>query len=189
MEKKNKMTIITPSYRINNLHEIKKSLNFEYIDEWIIVYDGNKIESNPNIFNGNEKIKEYVYKGEGISGNPQRNYALSKITNENTLLYYLNDDNIIHADLYSLLDRINETGNNDQMYTFNQYKRIRGNNINVGHIDTAMVIIPYKRCKEIRWREEIYAADGYYIKECYEKNKEKIEYIDRDLCYYNYLTQ
>ena len=64
MEKKYKMTIITPSYRINNLQEIKKSLNFDYIDEWIIVYDGNKIESNPNIFNGNEKIREYVYKGE-----------------------------------------------------------------------------------------------------------------------------
>ena len=42
--KNNKLTIITPSYRINNLHEIKKSLNFEYIDEWIIVYDGNKIK-------------------------------------------------------------------------------------------------------------------------------------------------
>ena len=112
MEKKYKMTIITPSYRINNLQEIKKSLNFDYIDEWIIVYDGNKIESNPNIFNGNEKIREYVYKGEGISGNPQRNYALSKITNENTLLYYLDDDNIIHYDLYKLLDWINATGNN-----------------------------------------------------------------------------
>ena len=54
------MTIITPSYRVNNLIEIKKSLNFEYIDEWIIVYDGNKIESNPRIFQGNNKIKEYV---------------------------------------------------------------------------------------------------------------------------------
>ena len=42
--KNNKLTIITPSYRINNLIEIKKSLNFEYIDEWIIVYDGNKIK-------------------------------------------------------------------------------------------------------------------------------------------------
>lgn len=187
MEKKYKMTIITPSYRINNLQEIKKSLNFDYIDEWIIVYDGNKIESNPNIFNGNEKIREYVYKGEGISGNPQRNYALSKITNENTLLYYLDDDNIIHYDLYKLLDWINATGNNDKIYTFNQYKRIRGNNINVGYIDTAMVLIPYKLCKEIRWKIDIYAADGYYIKECCDNNKDKIEYIDRDLCYYNYL--
>ena len=42
----------------------------------MIVYDGNKIKSNPCILQGNNKIKEYVYKGEGISGNPQRNYAL-----------------------------------------------------------------------------------------------------------------
>ena len=33
------------------------------------------------------------------------------------------------------------------MYTFNQYNRIKGNNINVSHIDTAMVIMPYKLCK------------------------------------------
>ena len=56
----------------------------------------------------NNKIKEYVYKGKGISGNPQRNYALSKITNPNTLLYYLDDDNIIHPDLYKLLDWIDK---------------------------------------------------------------------------------
>ena len=47
--KNNKLTIITPSYRVNNLTDIKKSINFEYIDEWIIVYDGNKIGSNPCI--------------------------------------------------------------------------------------------------------------------------------------------
>ena len=43
-----KITIITPSYRIDNLKK-KQSINFEYIDEWIIVYDGNKIGSNPCI--------------------------------------------------------------------------------------------------------------------------------------------
>jgi hypothetical protein len=70
--KPNKLTIITPSYRINNLLEIKKSLNFEYIEEWIIVYDGNRIATNPYIFKENEKIKEYIYKCSGISGNGQR---------------------------------------------------------------------------------------------------------------------
>ena len=41
----------------------------------------------------------------------QRNYALTKITNENTLLYYLDEDNIIHPDLYNLLNYIdNNTG-------------------------------------------------------------------------------
>ena len=41
-------------------------------------------------------IQEYVYKGEGISGNPQRNYAWTKITNPNTFLHFLDDDNILH---------------------------------------------------------------------------------------------
>jgi len=40
--KNNKLTIITTSCRVDNLIEIKKSINFEYIDEWIIVYVGNK---------------------------------------------------------------------------------------------------------------------------------------------------
>jgi hypothetical protein len=37
---------------------------------------------------------------------PQRNYALTKITNPNTLLYYLDDDNILHPNLYKWLDNI-----------------------------------------------------------------------------------
>jgi hypothetical protein len=45
------------------------------------VYDGNKIESDPHISQEKNKIKEYVYKGEGISGNTQGNYAFSKIKN------------------------------------------------------------------------------------------------------------
>jgi len=45
-----KVTIITPSCRIDNLKKIEQSINFEYIDEWIIVYDGNKIESRPSIY-------------------------------------------------------------------------------------------------------------------------------------------
>jgi hypothetical protein len=84
--KNNKLTIIAPSYRVNILIEVKQSINFEYIDEWIILYDGIKIELNPCIFEGNTKSEEYVYKRKGISGNPQRNYALTKITIQ--ILYY-----------------------------------------------------------------------------------------------------
>ena len=166
---KNKITIITPSYRVNNLLQIKKSINFKYVEEWIIVYDGSKILENPKLFESqeNNKIKEYVYNGPGISGNPQRNYALSKVTNSDTLLYYLDDDNIIHPNLYKLLNVIDNT----KLYTFNQYKRIKGDNININCIDTAMFIIPYSLCKNIRWDLDKYNADGYYILKCYNKNK------------------
>jgi len=179
----NKLTIITPSYRFNNLLEIKKSINFEYIDEWIIVYDGSKITNNPNLFQNeeNNKIKEYVYNGEGMSGNPQRNYALSKITNSDTLLYYLDDDNIVHPNIYKLLNIID----NNKLYTFNQYNRIKGDNIKVGWIDTAMIILPFKLCLNEKWLLHIYEADGYYIEKCYQNNKNVHVYLDNDLCYYN----
>jgi len=182
----NKITLITPSYRIDNLLELHKSIRFEYIDEWIIVYDGSKIKNNPNVFasHNNDKIKEYVYKGEGISGNPQRNFALTKITNPNTLLYYLDDDNIIHPNLYRLLNIID----NSKMYSFNQHNGIKGDNVSIYHIDTAMVIIPYPLCKNVRWVIDKYEADGYYITECYNKNLGSHIFVDNGLCYYNKLS-
>jgi len=182
----NKITIITPSYRTTNLLEIKKSINFDYVDEWIIVYDGSKIGDHPHLFRAleNDKIKEYVHKGDGISGNPQRNFALTQITNPNTLLYYLDDDNIIHPDLYTLLNIID----NNKIYTFNQQNRIKGNNVAVCHIDTAMVLIPYPLCKNERWILDKYEADGFYITSCYNKNKHTHIYIDNDLCYYNKIS-
>jgi predicted O-methyltransferase YrrM len=178
---KYKLTIITPSYRIGNLKTIKDSINFDYVDEWIIVYDGSKLD-NVKLFN-DDKIKEYTYKGEGISGNPQRNYGLSQVTNQDTLLYFLDDDNIIHPDLYRLLKIVDNS-----FYSFNQLNRIKGGNINVGSIDTAMVIVPYNICKNITWRPELYDADGYYITDCYKSMDYKSITVNNDLCYYNKLN-
>ena len=188
----NKLTIITPSYRTCNLVKIKKSIDFDYVDEWIIVYDGSKIADNPNLFaygedEENHKIKEYVYSGEGISGNPQRNYALTKIVNPDTtttLLYYLDDDNVVHPDLYRLLNIIDD----NKLYTFNQHDRIKGNNIKVGGIDTAMVVLPYNLCRDEKWIANKYEADGYYITGCYNRNKRNHVYINNTLCYYNKLS-
>ena len=184
-----KMTIITPSYRTTNVRKLKESIDFEYVNEWIIVYDGNKILENPQLFpegeNENGKIKEYVYKGEGKSGNPQRNYALDLIESQNksqeTYIYFLDDDNVIHPDFYALMDILDDK----KIYTFNQENRIKGNNINVGHIDTAMVLMDYTLCKNKRWILNKYDADGYFIKDCYESSKDSWVYIDNNLCYYN----
>ncbi len=76
---------------------------------------------------------------------------------------------------------------NNTIYTFNQYNRIKGNNINVGYIDTAMVIIPFILCTNIKWKLDIYEADGYYIKGCIDNNRDKHVYSDKDLSYYSFL--
>jgi hypothetical protein len=189
----NKITIITPCYRIHNLTKIENSIDFDYVDEWIIVYDGSKISEIPSIFNDSinkNKIKEFINNDEGISGNPQRNYGLSKVSNENTLLYFLDDDNIIHINLYELLKNID----NNYLYTFNQNNKnfpnnlLKGNRIELAAIDTAMALIPYKYCKDVRWKNDKYEADYYYIKECYDLCKNSYIYVNECLSYYNYIT-
>lgn len=179
----NKLTIITPCYRPKNLLQIKESIDFNYVDEWLIIYDGSKITENLNLFQNqeNNKIKEHVYTGEGISGNPQRNYALSLIKNKDTILYYVDDDNIMHPDIYSLLNIIDNT----KMYTFNQVGRLLGNNISLGAIDTAMILIPYKLCENERWIIHEYGADGYYILACHRNNQNSHIFVNNFLCYYN----
>ena len=185
---KYKLTIITPCYRIQNLLKIQKSIDFEYIHEWIIVYDGTKINDLPNLFQ-NDKIKEYICKGDGIEGNDQRNYGIKQIQNEDTYIYFLDDDNIIHPGLYTLLDKITDV----QLYTFNLYKLkepchlLYGTDIRVGGIDTAMFLCHYSLIKGLFWIKDVYGADGYYIKECVEKNRDKHIFVNETLCYHNAL--
>jgi len=188
-----KITIITPCIRPENLIKIRESINFDYVDSWFIIYDGTKIKSMPNVLEKHDKIQQHIYIGEGISGNPQRNYALGLIENTDTYLYYLDDDNIIHDDLYLLLDSI-ECG---KIYTFDQarpknvypYKEVlRGDTIEIFNIDTAMFLIDFNLCQDINWQIEKYNADGYYIKDCYERNKENWTYVNKTMAYYNKLV-
>ena len=192
---KKKLTIITPSIRPENLLKIKESINFDYINEWIIVYDGKKITENPKLFTDNNKIKEYIYTFNGtgeVCGHAQRNFALDNIIIEDTYIYYLDDDNILHPDLYSLLDNIE----NNKIYTFDQkrpkdvfpYKEyLQGNNVELFAIDTAMFLVDFKLCKNIRWNPYKYYADGIYIMECYSLNINNWCYINKLMAYYNYL--
>ena len=110
-------------------------------------------------------------------------FALTKTTNQDTLLYYLDADNIIHPNLYNLLEYINS----NTICAFHQHTRITGDNMNIGYIDTAMVIIPFNVWKKIKWKSNIFKADGYCIKECIDNNRDEHVHIDNDLYYYNFL--
>lgn len=178
------ITIITPSYRIDNLAAIKDSINFDHIREWIIVYDGTKITENPHLFAGCEKIREYVHHGgTGISGNPQRNYALDTIPGDSeTWIYFLDDDNIVHPDFWKLLTIVEK----NHIYTFDQHNRINGNKIGIGCIDTAMFLVDWNICKNLRWIASSYEADYFYIRACYDAAPSNSwVYINNTLCYYN----
>jgi len=184
-----KMTIITPSMRPENFKKIKESLNFEFIDEWIIVYDAKKLPHNPMQFD-HPKIKEYLHTSAGISGNPQRNFGLDQVQSTDTLLYFLDDDNQIHPDLYNFLD----IAGNDTIYTFNQLRNaegqlLKGNRLKLGFIDTAQAIFDYKSCQDVRWNISLYEADFYYIRDCIIKNKRNWVFVDKIMSTYNVLAR
>jgi hypothetical protein len=178
-----KITIITPCSRPENIKKIKESINFEYIHNLIIVYDGkcvNKIHgfSEP-------QIKEYIFTDESsIKGTSQRNHGLSFVNNG--YIYFLDDDNFIHPNFYILLHFI-EPG---KVYTFNQerkYKILQGNNIKVCKMDTAMFLIDNSLAKHILWKNN-HIHDGEYISYIHSLYPDKFIWINEILCFYNKIT-
>ena len=80
----------------------------------------------------------------------------------------------------------------NKFYTFDQDRNnsnniLHGNDIAMCRIDTAMFTCHYSLVKDIFWGNHAWCADGVYIIECYEKNKNVHVYINKTLCYWNYL--
>jgi hypothetical protein len=187
------LTIITPCYRQENIPKLFDSIRFEQIDKWIIVYDTTNNRKYDKLYDDNPKIIECFFEG-GISGNPQRNYALSLV--EDGFIYFLDDDNIIHPNFWSIVKTLDP----HFFYTFDQIGNeysyfhygcdtLYGNRIALLYIDTAMYIIHKKFIKDIKWREDLYNADGYFICDIFNNNIGAHKYINKIGCYYNYLRK
>ena len=174
------ITIITPCKNQENLKHLKESINFEIVCEWIIVYDA---ETKDFLFD-DPKISEYTHFNElSVYGNAQRNYGISKIKNENSFIYFLDDDNLVHPGLFNLSLIPNKN------YSFNQENGHCGKHIKLNEIDTAMVLLYYPLIKGISWVLDQYNADGLFIQECYKRSKHYWSYIPKELCYYNKLVK
>jgi len=195
------ITVITPCSRPHNLLKLKDSLNFDYICEWIIVYDISKVQCDLQ-FEEFDKISEYRYTlPEGKYGYPQRNYALSLVNNKESYIYFLDDDNIIHPDLYTLsllpgkiytFNQLHKDNNLDSKNLNNNLdsknlKILYGGNIKVGKIDIAMYMIYYPLLKDLQFGVDKYHGDGQFIVDCYNLNKHTWIYVNKILCYYNFI--
>ena len=183
-----KITIITPCTRPHHLLRIKESIPFEYVAEWIIVYD-ESVTPNAHLFH-DERITEYGCQGHSIAGNIQRNYALDRIGD--TYVYFLDDDTIMHPDMGEFLKTLEP----NHIYTFDQERnakefpfteRLKGDTIEMFRIDTAMFLIDSALIKNIRWVVDEYTADAIFITECYSTHPASWIYVDRVLSYYNYI--
>lgn len=180
----NRLTLVTPSCRPTNIRKMMTNIQFKWIRQWIIVYDAKKVRLRP-MFPNNPKIREFLHIGKGKSGNPQRNFALDVLarTAGVSFLYFLDDDNMIHPDLFLIIPFLRD----HTIYTFNQENRLKGDCIKIGHIDTAMFLVDFRSVSKQRWSPDVYAADGIYIENCFKKNPKNWVFIDNDLSTYNRL--
>ena len=174
-----KITIITPCSRPENIKTIQQSINFQHIN-WIIVYDGKCVNKIQEL--NHPQIQEHIHTDkDSIKGTAQRNYALKFV--ESGFVYFLDDDNIIHPNFYQLIDII-EPG---KFYTFNQQrpKRIAGgDNIVIERIDTAMFLLDISLAKGVLWNNTT-THDGEYIVGIKNLHPDKWVWINKTMCYYN----
>ncbi len=187
-----KLTIITPCSRPLNLYSLFASIKLDLVHEWIIVFDTKKInpkDVDPTSFIfEDKKIRLLDYSGlKGGHGNPQRNFGLKAVSDG--LVYFLDDDNIIHPNFWKLLNEMKS----DNFYTFDQQRDkntiLKGDKIQVKYIDTAMFVIPRELIGESKWELDHYDADGRFLSEIHNKNADKHIYINKIGCYYNYLLK
>jgi len=194
-----KVYIITPCYRPANLELIYKSINFDLIYRWYIVYDTTRNRTYTRKYPGHPKIIEIESSDVGISGNAQRNAALNIV--EDGFVYFVDDDNVVHPDLWVELPKMtcdhyyswdqlrNPAGDDTDWVLFKNEKGkiLKGDTLQLQRIDTAQVLIPKKFFEGLQWKTDDYKADGILSESVYKKNPSAHIYLPKVLCYYNSL--
>lgn len=104
------------------------------------------------------------------------------------LIYFLDDDNIVHPNLNKYINDptkaiVGHQQNKKGIVRLHAHER----KMHVGGIDTAQVILPYHLAVSERWIEDNYCADGFYFEALYRKEPTIFNFINEVICYYNYL--
>lgn len=105
---------------------------------------------------------------------------------DNTYVYFLDDDNTIKSDLLHVFD----TSDNVDMIIFKLEGRAWGNKgCTIGNVDIGNYITKLKVIKKVKiGYSDSHVADGHFV-ETIRKNKYSIVYIDKSLGYYNKLPR
>jgi len=179
------LNIITPCSRPQNLMIISESINIPRENyRWIAVYDS-EVPLSPDLVPYNCEI--YNHKNhQSISGNSQRNYALSLI--KDGYVYFNDDDTLLHPELW---DNIKDIENVD-FISFKQNNkngglRLMGDVIEYTYIDSHNFIVNHDIIGDAIWEIGNYSADCIFAKACFQKTKNTL-WIDKVLSIYNILS-
>lgn len=181
----NQLTIITPCSRPKNLQILYESINFSFINKWLIIYDSKKGHI-PNHFK-HPKIVECNEGRTGISGNTQRNRGIENTNNG--FIYFLDDDNIIHPNFWNILPQFSvDNINLFQIESHPDYKYLNLSAPGPSTIDTSMYCVDRKLVGLTRWMPHLYSADGVFAETIRCKKPKSLNIINEVAAYYNYLA-
>jgi glycosyltransferase involved in cell wall biosynthesis len=198
------LNIITRCTRIQNLKTIQESILkiSGYPVTWWIIFDTHRIKDiDVDILNQiqNDWTKFLFWKGvEGDFGHDLINKCLDQITG---WVYVLDDDNIIHPVFADKIATLLKNYNKPLLgYFFNQWiggkdftglniRIAKPENIKVGGIDMAQILIHTDLIGDHRLPPNQYVADGIWITNIYQKNPDNFIFFEEILCYYNHLQK
>lgn len=195
------INILTRCTRPQNLLTISKTIFTDLFQiNWYILFDTNRVKDIDasllmEITNLGAKIKFLKGESNGLGMNMINN-ILDEICDG--WVYILDDDNIIHPEFYNTLDEFVD----DKTYgvlVFNQkvdgkdfskldIREAKPENVKVGSIDSAQFLIHIGDYGDTQRFNNSYTADGELIEKLFEEKKEDFIFIQKELCYYNYIV-
>ncbi len=198
------INIITRCTRVNNIEEVKNSIfnsNTNFDIKWWLIFDTRNLkEVDVTFLESLQDLNCQVlfYKGlDGDFGHQMINKTIDRI--KDGFVYVIDDDNIIHEDFYKEIYGSIKTNPTKRGFVFSQ--KVDGKdftkldiregipkNMKVTKIDMAQFVLRRDLIGDYRINEMDYTADGVFIEEIYEENVDDFIFIDKVLCYYNYLS-
>lgn len=191
--------ILTRCSRLDNLETIKKSVFKDGVDIiWHLIFDTNRLKDIPadllESLSDDTTRFHFVKSEDGDYLYPQMGYIASKLSG---WVVVVDDDNIIHPEFYNELLKVDKT--QPYIYVVNQIvdgkdftglqiREAKAENMKYQGVDIAQLVFHSSIFKRYNFTGH-YAGDGFLINEIYSKEPDIFHYIQKELCYYNYLEK
>ena len=197
-----KINIITRCTRPANLEIVKESIFNNIPNEctidWHIVFDTMVLKDiDAELLNrlSNDNTQFHFKKGDGW-GLSQLNDLIQKLEG---WIYHLDDDNILHENFYSTIQKESKENSNITAFVFSQkvggidfskvdIREAAPENVAVQKIDLAQWLI-HSELHLNNLYGSGYRADGEFIESLFKENQDSFKFIKDILCYYNALEK
>lgn len=194
--------VLTRCTRAYNLKTIKNTLYPSPLNVvWHVIFDSTTLKDiDAELLHElqDEKTKFYFVKSDGVDYlYPQLTDVINTLEDDSYVVI-LDDDNIIHPDFYNEIDKAIKENPDKEAFVYKQFvnkkdfiglevREVGPQHMKLRHIDSAQYVIKKSLYIKKRYGGG-YCGDGEFIEPFYKQYSDKFYFIDKILCYYNYLT-